>query len=901
MPAPYAKAQTTEERRARSEPLQLHGVTVVLRRGVELVHALQPTTLRLSQSQWTAVIGRNGSGKSTLGKVLAGLSSVSRGEVVWPQGAQPADIRMLLQNADAQIVGSTIEEDLRFGLEVAGRAAPADRMLGALKQVGLDKPLSTPVSTLSGGERQLLVLAGAVVTQPQWLICDEITAHLDRRTQTRVQSVVEGLRQRGVGIVWITQRLEELAAADRVLALEDGAVVFDGTPRTFFRSAWRPLGFTPPPPVHLSLALERRGFHFPWLPLTTRELVNALADHPDTPPRELHPAQRAVPCGGGAAQPPAEPVDGDATRDRGVASGPTRPADEPGFTCHGVTVTAPRRPGPLPSVLLDDVHLDLQPGAVTLVVGLPGAGKTTLLRTLAGLVVPTAGNVTCDGRSVLQRGRPDMRVLGDVEVVFQAPERLFFRPTLAAEFAYALRAKRVCSAQADRRARSALESVGLADVPLSAPPFDLSGGQQRRAALALAAAAEGRWYLLDEPTAGLDPVAVDAVVRWVDHLAHRSGAGVVLSTHDPDHWLPIVDSVVFLAHGRVVAHLPASALRADSTHWAAAGLEPPASLELAAALTRAGWPVPSEPVPTVDTLAEHICSAVARTAHPDAREDVARPVTTALDADVGASRVVAETGPGAGGVALSNLDPRVKWLGVLLLSVAVLSTSLPGVAVAIAVCAGLLAWARISLRTVWRLARVFLVFAVSATAFAGLTLAPGAGKVPWWGRIDWSSSHALTTGFSLLRVLVVLVLGVVFTEATSPLQMKRGLEQGLRWLAPLRVPVQAISFGASLVLRFIPLLAAEAERLAEIVQVRGKRSGKPGRVRLRDAPRVVVPMLFSVFRLGEELSFAMEARGLRTLDQLPLASGGRLSRRDVVAIAAAAAMAALVAGLRLIP
>ncbi|QSO48117.1 ATP-binding cassette domain-containing protein [Alicyclobacillus mengziensis] len=265
--------------------ITLRNVSVIRRRIDSLIHALDDISLDVSRGQWLGVIGRNGSGKSTLARVLSGLGRVSGGDVT----RADAQIRIILQNPDAQIVGETVFEDLCFGMEnacIPPNDMPA-KALQALEAVGLHVSFDTPILHLSGGQKQLLCVASALVTAPDCIVFDESTAMLDPLSRQHLLETVSALHQRGLTVIWITQWSSELTYADMVLALEDGHIAFHGQPREFFYDACSGLGYPPPYTVQVAMALFERGVDLSTKPMTPSELHQALES---MTPFELHQA-----------------------------------------------------------------------------------------------------------------------------------------------------------------------------------------------------------------------------------------------------------------------------------------------------------------------------------------------------------------------------------------------------------------------------------------------------------------------------------------------------------------------------------------------------------------------------------------------------------------------------------
>jgi biotin transport system ATP-binding protein len=198
---------------------------------------LEPTTLVLRERR-IGVIGANGSGKSTFARLLNGLVLPSSGRVLVDGldtardgPAVRARVAFAFTDPEAQLVMPTVAEDVALSLRRSGldRAGRARRVHEILTRFGLDQLAETSVHALSGGQKQLLALAGVLATEPAVLVCDEPTTLLDLRNTRAVAALLERLPQR---VVLVTHDLALARATDRVLVVEAGAVVFDGDPGT---------------------------------------------------------------------------------------------------------------------------------------------------------------------------------------------------------------------------------------------------------------------------------------------------------------------------------------------------------------------------------------------------------------------------------------------------------------------------------------------------------------------------------------------------------------------------------------------------------------------------------------------------------------------------------------------
>ncbi|ASS77257.1 hypothetical protein CIG75_16135 [Tumebacillus algifaecis] len=257
------------------QQLILSDVSVAFATSKGVHSVLEDINLTIEQGEWIAIIGQNGSGKSTLAKVLSRLCPISRGEL----NVIPARVQMVFQNPEAQIVGETVYEDVCFGMENAAvpPAEMPERARVALEKVGLAHLIDQSVSTLSGGQKQLLGIAGCLAMEAEMIVFDECTAMLDPASREMVLSVARDLQRQGKTLIWITQWMEELADADRVLAFSEGKTRFDGTAQAFFYDGiCQSLGFVPPYAVQVAQHLLGQGVALAGRPLTASELSEAV-------------------------------------------------------------------------------------------------------------------------------------------------------------------------------------------------------------------------------------------------------------------------------------------------------------------------------------------------------------------------------------------------------------------------------------------------------------------------------------------------------------------------------------------------------------------------------------------------------------------------------------------------
>lgn len=248
--------------------------------------ALSGVSFSVPRGQFLCVLGHNGSGKSTLAKLLNGLFLPTEGRVMVAQmdtrdERLTWDIRrragMVFQNPDNQIVATVVRDDVAFGMENIG--VPQEEMAGridrALEDVGMTEFIDRAPHMLSGGQKQRIAIAGILAMQPEALILDEATAMLDPRGRREVFDAVRLLnRGKGMTVVWITHFMEEAALADRVMVMDHGEIVLDGTPgEVFSRGALlREKRLDVPPMAQLAEILRGRGIDMPQNILTVEDM-----------------------------------------------------------------------------------------------------------------------------------------------------------------------------------------------------------------------------------------------------------------------------------------------------------------------------------------------------------------------------------------------------------------------------------------------------------------------------------------------------------------------------------------------------------------------------------------------------------------------------------------------------
>lgn len=512
---------------------QAYSVTAGVEVPVRLAHvtlrygnsvALDDVTLEVCRGERICVLGANGSGKSTLASVICGLLAPDEGDVELaghavctggvPDLAAYRDARrqlgLVFQNPDDQIVTSVVADDVAFGPENLGvpRAQISARVARELRRVAMEKYAHADPSRLSGGQRQRVCIAGALAMEPAVLVLDEPSSLLDVRGRAAIMRVMGRLAAAGATLVHVTHFMDEALAADRVVVMQHGHVALEGTPDEVFAAK-------------NAQVIEALGLEMPF-------------------EARLAVALRQAEAAGGAIAAPGAPSD-----EKPAACAACAPAAEPlAILAHDLGFSY----GP-DAQALDGVSLKVPARATTAIVGQTGSGKSTLLRLLCGLEAADAGSLTvCGINAATKRGRRQVRrAMG---YVMQHPERQLFAQTVAEDVAFGPRNQGLSAAEVERRVAHALDLVGLAD-RRDASPFELSGGQQRLAAIAGVLAMEPELLVLDEPTAGLDPRGRARLRALMADLAAH-GVTLLQVTHSMED-AARADHVVVLDQSHVLA------------------------------------------------------------------------------------------------------------------------------------------------------------------------------------------------------------------------------------------------------------------------------------------------------------------------------------------------------------
>ena len=262
---------------------------------------------------------------------------------------------------------------------------------------------------------------------------------------------------------------------------------------------------------------------------------------------------------------------------------------------------------PFETRALDGVNFDFENGKIIALIGHTGSGKSTLLKHLNGLLKPESGDVLLDGKSIFENKKTLYDCRFRVGLCFQYPEQQLFESTVYRDVAFGPSNMKLSAEEIDRRVRRAVEFVGLPDRSLEKSPFDLSGGQKRRAAIAGVLAMEPEVLILDEPTAGLDPSGKKALLELIKHYNAETGSTVIFVSHNMDDVAYLADQVVVMDEGKIVLHGDVGYVFSHAKELCEMGLDIPEITRLFLELKKQGIDVP-DGVFTLEDAAEVLLS-----------------------------------------------------------------------------------------------------------------------------------------------------------------------------------------------------------------------------------------------------------------------------------------------------
>ena len=255
---------------------------------------------------------------------------------------------------------------------------------------------------------------------------------------------------------------------------------------------------------------------------------------------------------------------------------------------------------------LDDVSIEIEENCITGIIGHTGSGKSTLVQMFNGLLKPSSGRILLDGEDIWAEPKKISAIRYRVGLVMQYPEYQLFEETVEADIAYGPKNMGLDTEEIQRRVFEAAEFVGLDKETLKKSPFDLSGGQKRRAAIAGIMAMKPEVLVLDEPSAGLDPLGKSSIFDGIKRYADATGAAVIIVSHSMDDMAKYCENVIVMAHSKVDMAGKRNEVFSHGVELEAIGLGVPQITHLVRLLNDKGISIPND-IYTVEDAEKALC------------------------------------------------------------------------------------------------------------------------------------------------------------------------------------------------------------------------------------------------------------------------------------------------------
>jgi energy-coupling factor transport system ATP-binding protein len=504
----------------------------------EPTQVIEDITFSLPAGKLMLIAGPSGCGKSTLLKCLNGLIPHSykgtlsgeiqlHGRSIKGQSLRDLaqEVGTMLQDPDKQILGSTVEQEIAFGLENLGtpRAEMHQRVSDVVKQLKLEHYLGQPTYALSGGQRQQIAATGIIVMRPSIFLFDEPFANLDSRAVDKLEELIKGLLAKGSTVLIVEHRVEEALRLkpDKVLLMHNGRQVFSGDTPQFLQIA---------DPTQVKLPIE--------------STLLTLPDH--TQARNLL----------------IQPIIIGQSKELAI--------EEPILEFNDVHF----RYSSYSDEILHGISCQVRRGETIALLGPNGSGKTTLVKHALGLLRPTNGTVRIYGEDT--RKLSVAQLASRIGYVFQSPNAMLFASTVLKEVSFGPENLRFSPERIKEAVLEAEKALNIAEFDTRSP-FSLSFGQQKRVSIASVLSMQGKILLLDEPTAGQD---YRSYIAFMEYLRNMPGLDALLIiTHDLDLALRFTQRVLLLKEGNLVGDGPPLQVLADPALLDECNLRPTSLLQ----------------------------------------------------------------------------------------------------------------------------------------------------------------------------------------------------------------------------------------------------------------------------------------------------------------------------------
>lgn len=497
--------------------------------------AIDNLSLKIEEGSFVAILGHNGSGKSTLAKHLSAILKGSSGNVyinslntsieenIWEIRKQ---VGTVFQNPDNQIVASIVEDDIAFGVENLGieREEILKRIDYSLSCVDMLKHKKSFTANLSGGQKQRIAIAGILAMKPKCIVLDEPTSMLDPSGRKSIINTIKKLnKEQGITIVLITHYMEEVVDADRLIIMEKGKIVLDNSPLEVFKNVEeiKRLKLDIPEPMEIAHNLKNKGFNISLDYLKIEPLAKKLLNIGFKPNLKIEEENINI-----------------------NENEETLKLENVKHIYAENTV--------FEKIALDNINLSIKKGDFLGIIGHTGSGKSTLVQLFNGLLKASYGEIYFNRENIFENKKNIKNIRQKIGVVFQYPEYQLFEETVFKDVCFAPKNMGLYENEILENAKNALEIVGLSEKYYNKSPFELSGGEKRRVAIAGILAMQPEILVFDELSAGLDPFGRDEILNNISNLHKKLNITVVLISHSMEDVCKVCNKVIVLNEGKIV-------------------------------------------------------------------------------------------------------------------------------------------------------------------------------------------------------------------------------------------------------------------------------------------------------------------------------------------------------------
>ncbi|HZK19561.1 MAG TPA: energy-coupling factor transporter ATPase [Treponemataceae bacterium] len=704
------------------------------------IKAIKNVSFSIRSGQYIAVLGANGSGKSTLARLLTGFLEPDSGSIT-----VDALTGIVFQSPRDQIIAETLERDTAFGCENLDctDAETENRVVDCLTLIDLLSRRSEKVTTLSLGQKQKLALAGILALSPEVLVLDEAVSMVDPEMRYLILDYLDTWHTASRTIVHITHDIEEAMRAQRIIAIDDGAIVFDGTCKEFC--------------AHKDISEKMFGV----APASLRN-------------------KTIVP-------------------ERGIGK---NAQSKIGLLMQDVSFVYDKEDRHIHGGV-HNISLAFDQGSLTALMGASGSGKSTILELAMGLLIPDSGKITAVSTPKNSDSRPVLAL--------QETESALFEQFAADDVAFGPRNQGLAGKKLKDQVRLAMDTAAVPfDTYAERRTYTLSGGEKRKVALAGIIAMRSNVYLFDEPTAGLDPKSRHQVMNMLAALA-AAGKTVVFSTHRNEEG-DFAHRCIKLIDGKIIN---------DTNPIQTSNLKQKSNYNL------------------VNVEAENVSML-------DGLRQTSKGLYSKKKSLV------------------HNLNPIVKYLvflAVFMTGIVVQNISmLCGIVILSLVY---VMSAKYSLLTLFKTFVKFLPWIALFAGFQFLLFPAQEGEIIYWSWkcISISPSKLQLVLKTMLHVAAALSAITAFLYSTEETEILDGLQMLCSPLDKMGLKSKYVAMTASLIFRFVPLLADEAVQIIKVQIIRGGlKTAKGPLQKTKNLLPLFVPLIVQTFKRAEAVGDTLDAR-----------------------------------------